>query len=512
MDKEKAKTSISLGILFNYLRIAIFLIISLFYPPFLLSYVHKVDNGILTLAVSLLQVISLLSFGVENSYVRFATKKEKEGEGALSKINGSYLILFSLVSIVIFACGVCFALLYRFDVLKIQGADSPSLIFWVILITSISTAFDFFLSLFMWFEIYRSRFVLHQLALIAAKILTVSFAMLSLVLGEGILWVSLVTLIVQLSYGIFNVIYSLKKLKMSISFAPIKEIRGDLLEIFRFSIFIFLTMAVSQIENNSGKIILSNTLGASSVTVFSYGLQFYTYAALLSKGVSDTCSPKINSLCINGEAEETNKIFLKASFLEMSVLALLIGGFALAGRDFLLAWLGDKELTDAELLQIYIIALASLIVWFVPLTENVSIEMERAKNKHKMPSLVNFILALLSVPLSIVLTLYLPDEWRIYGPLIGSSLFVVLGFYVFNNVYCKKVLKMPIGKYFLILAIIVIIAAISFVIPFAIFEYVLPLDSLDSWLSLIVKAASFLIIYAGLYLSIFHKTLFKKRS
>ena len=287
------------------------------------------------------------------------------------------------------------ALLYRYQVFTIQEVPSASynLVFWVILIISFSTGIDFFLSFFAWFEVFRNRFLHHQITLIVAKLLTVAFAMLALHFGEGILWVALITLMVQTAYGLVNLFFSLKVLKMPISFAEPTEIRRDLRKIFRFSIFIFLVIAVSQIENNSGKIILSMTLGAGDVTVFSYGLEFYTYAALVSKGVSDTCAPKINALYIEGKRDEIKKTFLRASFLQMSVLVLLIGGFALAGGDFLLAWLGNRVLSDERLLQIYIIALASLLLWLVPLTESVGLEVQRVESKHKPFAIILFVLA-----------------------------------------------------------------------------------------------------------------------
>ena len=514
MDLRKSKTSISWGIFANYFRIAILLLLSLFYPPFLLSQVHKVDNGILAFAISLLQVVTLVSFGVENSYVRFATKKEKEkgGEG-LSKINGSYLVLFSLVSVLILAIGTLLAFLYREGVLRIEEIPSSSfeLVFWVILITTFSTAINFFFSLFMWFEIYRSRFLLHQSALLLMKVLTIGSACLSLFLGGGILWVSLVTLIVEILYGLFNFAFSKKALHMSISFEPIKELTKDLRDIFGFSIFIFLMIVVSQIENNAGRIILSHTLGATSVTVFSYGLEFYTYAALLSKGVSDTFSPKINVLIMEGETKEAEKAFLRASFLQMSILLLLIGGFAIVGKDFLALWLGSGDLSENELNQIYFIALINLLLWSIPLSQSVGVEIQRANNKHKFLSLSLFVLALFSLPISLLLTIYLPDGYRIYGPLIGNAFFVLIGYWALSNVYYKKALSLPIGSYFLDFGIVFAFALISALVPFLLFRFISVLGGLGLWANLFIKGFIYLFLFLLLFFLFYRKRILSFR-
>lgn len=508
MDLKKSKTSISWGILANYFRIAILLILSLFYPPFLLSVVHKVDNGILSFATSLLQVVTLLSFGVENSYIRFATKREKErGEEGLSKINGSYFVLFSLTSVLILVVGMTLAFLYRSGTLRIEEVPSSSydLVFWVILITTFSTAIDFFFSLFMWFEVYRSRFLLHQLALLLMKVLTIGFACLSLVLGGGILWVSLVTLLVEIFYGLFNFVFSKKALHMTVSFESVPKLRKDLREIFGFSIFIFLTIAVSQIQNNAGRIILSNTIGATSVTIFSYGLEFYTYAALLSKGVSDTFAPKINWLIAKGDEEATSKTFLNASFLQMSILLLLLGAFALLGKDFLALWLKNGDLTSAERDEIYYIALFTLLLWSIPLSESVGIEIQRAKNKHQFLSLSNFCLALLSLPISILLTLYLPEPYRLYGPLIGNAFFVLIGYWLFSNTYYRKVLHLPITRYFLDFFFLFLLGGVSFLIPFLLFYFIPSLGNLNIWASFFLKAALYLLLFIIFFFLIYKK-------
>lgn len=507
MELRKAKTSISVGIVMNYVRIALFLILSLFYPPFLLSYVHKVDNGILNYATALLQIVTLLSFGIENSYVRFATKREKEGR--LSKMNGSYLLLFGLVSLVITVVGIVLAFFYREGMLSIEEVppSSRSLVFSVILIVTLSTAIDFFFSFFVWAEVYRNRFLLHQVALIVTKLLSIGCSCLALIYGGGILWVAIVALAVQFAYGLFNLVYCLHRLKMPISFGTPKELKREMLEIFRFSFFIFLTIAVSQIENNAGRVILSSTLGASSVTIFSYGLQFYTYAALLSKGVADTFAPKVNKEVMEGNDEEVHKTFLKASFVQMTVLFLALGGFALVGREFLALWLGNEELSSAELLQIYVIALSTLSLWSIPLSESLGVEIQRAYGKHRVLSVTNFVLAVLSLPLSVLFVYVLPDGYRIYGPLLGSAVFVLVGFVLVDNVYYKRSLCLPIGALFKDYGIVFGVASIAFLVPFLIFEYAIPEGAVSLLMRFLLKALLFLLLFLVFFFLVYRKRL-----
>jgi len=500
------------GIGFNYIRIAVFLVLSLIYPPYLLAHVGKVDNGLLSFAVSLLQAFTLVSVGIENSYIHFATNREKQrGSDGLRLLNGSYLILFSLVSLVILALGIGTAFIYRSGTLSVagSGADKAELVFWLIIIITVMTAVEFFGSFFAFFALFRRNFIHHQVILIIMRILTVSFAMLSLHLGQGVLVVALVMLGVQLLDMLVNIIHAMGELKMRFSFDGREFIKADLKEIFRFSIFIFLTMVVTQIQNNAGKLILSYRLGGSAVTVFGYGLEFYTYAALLSKGVSDTVGPKIHTLIAEKNEKEAGEVFLRSAFIIMSVLFFIFGGYALVGRDFIAFWLRNGDLSDTEIQEVFIIGLCSLAVWILPLSQGAAVEIRRAEHKHHFFPLANILLSVIGVVISIILTWLLPDQYIVYGPLIGSSVFAFFGPFLAAQLYYGKSMSIPLGRFYRDFLIFAIINGMSFALPFCLDYFFF--DSLSGWLSFVLRIVLFVLLFLLLYLLIFRKRIEKMR-
>lgn len=505
--KKELKSSISLGVIFNYLRIFLFLVLSLLYPPFLLSKIGPEDNGILNFAISLIQIVTLLSLGSENSYIRFATKREKEeGEEGLNKINGSYLLLFTFVSLSILIVGYLLSLLYGFGYLHIKDVseEKNSLVLIIIFIASLSGAIDFFFSYFLFYFLYKKRFVLEQIILITIKVLSILLSSICLFIGWGAIYVILASLIASLLVGLVSLFICFKKLNMKIKFASKEEIKGDLKEIFKFSIFIFLVIGVSQIQNNAGKVIISSFLGATSVTVFSYGLEFYIYAALLAKGVRDTFAPKINELYQFNSEEEMKETFLNSSFLLLTVLFICFGGFLLLGRSFLDFWLGKSSLNVTELDNIYFIGLISLAIWLIPLGESVAIEIERAANKHRFLALFNFVLALLSIPFSIFFIFILPNDLKIYAPLFGSGLLAIVGRIIVSNIYYKKQLSLPLMPFFKDVILLLFITSLSYLSCFYLYDFYL-VSYLSKELLFVLKFFTFLLLFAFLYCLIYQK-------
>ena len=214
---------------------------------------------------------------------------------------------------------------------------------------------------------------------------------------------------------------------------------------------------------------------------------------------------------MEGETKEAEKAFLRASFLQMSILLLLIGGFAIVGKDFLALWLGSGDLSENELNQIYFIALINLLLWSIPLSQSVGVEIQRANNKHKFLSLSLFVLALFSLPISLLLTIYLPDGYRIYGPLIGNAFFVLIGYWALSNVYYKKALSLPIGSYFLDFGIVFAFALISALVPFLLFRFISVLGGLGLWANLFIKGFIYLFLFLLLFFLFYRKRILSFR-
>jgi len=512
-EEERQHKNIRYGIVITYVRLFISIAISLLYPPYLLSKVGIVDNGLYFFSTSLITYTLLISLGMENSYVRFATISEKEkGEDSLKQINGFYLICFAIMAGLMLLVGITLSFLYGYGVIPYEGStpDSQKTLFSLLLICSVSSSADFFLSLFTWYVYYRSHFIFEQCLYLAIHVFTVLGCFLALYFGCDIVVVAFIAAAVLLLFDVLGLFYVLFTLRMSFkkpdSFGPLFK------QIFSFTLYIFLMMIVSSINANVGKTLLGQMVGMGAVTLFGYGLQFYMYESQISIAISSQFSPRINSLVVDNKTQEISSLFSKVSFLQMIVLFLIVGGFASCGMDFIYAWLGNTGLSDRNLLGIFALSLSFLLLGLIPLSQQLGLEIQRAENKHKYLAIVNIVCAVASIGISALAIYFLPTNYKIFGPFIGMAVSVIVGMVIFSSVYYQKELSLPIKRYFIGFLKIGFIAAFSWAIVFAVFKYAIILPAeWNRWGDTLIKGCLFSLIYGGCIFFLYKKQLISLR-
>jgi O-antigen/teichoic acid export membrane protein len=496
--------NIRAGIVFTYVKFAVFFLLSLFYSPYLLASVGKEQAGLYQFAVSIASFILLLSFGTENSYVRFSTVSQEKDDGiGLASSNGFYLVLFGFIAFVELAAGLLFSLLFGIGAISVGSQNLNVELSWLLIINTVAYTLDFFLSLFSWHIYLRSHFAFIQILLIVSRIATVSLSVLSLVLGGGIIWVAIVSAAVMLICDVANVLFAIRKLGMRFVFPKPGDFKLKLREVFSFSIYIFLSMIVSQINANLGKTVLGFGGDMALVAVYAYGFQFYSYEALISSGISDSFEPRINDLVIKKETQKASSLFLKISKIQSLVLLGCIGCYAICGKDFVAIWLGGSDLAPGDFTAIFFLGLGLLLLFAIPLSETSSIEIQRAAGKHRFISVFGLVCSLLNLAATVVSVVLLPPGQKVYGPLIGMAFYAV-PYVVALNVFSKKKLNLPIYDFLFFFAIVCLVAIVSASLVYALVSYALPSSAFfEPYGPLLLKALLFVFIYGLLSFLLF---------
>jgi O-antigen/teichoic acid export membrane protein len=505
VQEKKERLNIKAGIVITYLRLAVYLVISIVYPPKLLALLNAGQsydvNNVYQFALSIATWMLLLSFGIENSYVRFATEAEHSGgPDALKKTNGFYLIVFSFISLLQLIVGLVVAALYGNGVFQVGGYDSArqTLLGILVAITVVSEASDFLMSLFNWFIYYKGQFIWAQSVYLIARVITVGVTLGALYAGCDAVWVTVIALIVQFAMDLANMAYSFTKLHIQFAFPKWPEFSKMLRDVLIFSSFLFLIIVVNQVNANIGKTALGqwDSADESAVTIFGFGIQFYEYEALIATGITTNFAPKVNRLAISHDDEQVKSYFLRVSNLQMIILFMIVGGFASCGADFVQAWLGKSGLSDNKLMTIYYLALSVLALWIIPFSETLGNEIQKAYNKHKFLAITNLIGAVVNIGVTIGLIFLLPSEAKIFAPVIGMAVAVVGGNILVTNVYYKKQMGLPVGHFFVKFAIMLAMTAIDYGAVYVIYTYGLHLPAdMNKWVVTIIKGLSFLLFY-----------------
>ena len=121
---------------------------------------------------------------------------------------------------------------------------------------------------------------------------------------------------------------------------------------------------------------------------------------------------------------------------------LVATGFVFFGRPFIKYWAG------AEYDEAYVVTLFLMLPVTVPLVQNLGIEIQRAKNKHKARSIVYLCIAVGNIILSIFLIQLLGPT----GAALGTAVALFLGNIVFMNWYYHKRIGIDIKHFWIQIA------------------------------------------------------------
>ena len=416
------------GVLLSYVSMGLGIILSLVYTPFMLRLLGQSEYGLYSLVASVVSQLHLLSFGFGGAYVRYhARAAVGDRHGEVARLNGLFMVVFSVIGVISVLVGVFLAA----NIGAVLGDKlSAAEIATARILTGLMTftvALSFPASVFSSFITVNERFVFQRLLQLARTVATPVLTLIVLLLGYDSVGMAVVAAFVAVTVTMMEIKYCLSKLDMDFSF---KGLDVQLLkEIAVFSFYIFINMLVDQVNWNVDKFILGRVGGTVSVAVYAIGAQLTTYYMSLSTTVSSVFVPRVNRLVATvRDNEELTLLFTRVGRIQFLVLALVASGFAVYGRPFINRWAG-VDYTGA-----YPIALLLMIAITIPLTQNLGIEIQRAKDLHRFRSWLYLGMALLNIAVSIPLA----QHYGGLGAAAGTAATQLLANTLIMNVYYHK--------------------------------------------------------------------------
>ncbi|MDD4078084.1 MAG: oligosaccharide flippase family protein, partial [Bacilli bacterium] len=362
------------GVVLSYLTVFIGSAISIIYTPVMLRILGKREYGLYQLVFSVVGYLGLLNFGFGSSYIRFYSRyKVKDDRDGMARINGMFLTVFLVISLITVAAGSVLVFNIR-TVFKggLTGAEintAKTLMTLMILNIALSFPASVFSSIVAAHERYFYHRMLHLIKAILNPFLTLPL----LLLGYKSVSLIIVTTLLTLVCFIIDLWYCFNKLGAKFKF---KAFDFNLLkEIWVFSFFIFINMITDQLNWSIDKFILGKYTGTIGVAVYSIGAQLNSYYLSFSTSISSVFIPRVNSIVAqNKDNSLLTELFTRVGRIQFIVLSLLMGGFILIGEYFISFWAGSGYRVS------YYVALLLMIPVTVPLIQSIGIEIQRAKN------------------------------------------------------------------------------------------------------------------------------------
>lgn len=429
-----------IAVIISYITMFVQFAVVFCVTPYLLHRLGQSEYGLYQLVSSTASYLSLLGFGFSASYIRYYSRfKAKNSDASIVSLNGMFMSLFIILSAACLALGVVLCvnieLVLGSKLTPEQYASAKKMMFML----ALNMALTFPKSIFVCNTTASEKFVFQKSVVLVMDLITPILQILFVIYMSNALSLTCATFIVTLLDLIVNIIYNLAYLKMRFSFRNFdwmlfKEIAG-------FTFFIFLNQILDLLSStNIDNYLIGRIEGTDDVAIYSMGSKisqmFHSVAAPISVVFVPTIYRIVES---TNDKRALSDIFTKVGKLQFSILYLILSGFFIWGKSFISIWIGEGY---EESYYIAIVLMTSLIV---ALSQNIGIEIQRAKNKHKVRSVVYLLIDIANVFISIPLIIWLGP----IGASVGTALAMLFGTILFMNLYYKYAIGLNIRNYWI---------------------------------------------------------------
>lgn len=417
-----------MGAALSYINIIMKNLVTFMYTPFLLKYVGQANYGLFQMTNSVMVSLSLLSMGFSSAYVKFYIKfKVKKENGKIEKLNGMYLIIFGVISIISFLLGV--VLISNVNHLFNRSLTAHQLLLtrYLMSVMVLDVAVTFISSVFDSNITVNQQFIFQQRRQLMQTFLVPLICVPLVLLGVGVLSIVITQFSVTLLFAVLNIHYCLTKLNMRFDFSnlPFELLK----ELGAFSFFIFLNQITDLVNNNVPNFILGMFRGARMVATFAIAIQIKNMFVMLSTSLSSIFVPLANELVSSHERKERlTELMVKIGRIQMSILFFILGGFVVVGKYFVNLWAGPQN-SDA-----YSLVIVMVLPSIIPLAQNIGIEIQRAMNKHVFRSITYTIFAIINIVITIIGSIKL----GLIGAVLGYVISILCANGLLMNWYYEK--------------------------------------------------------------------------
>ncbi len=476
------------GVVLNYVVIFLNTIVGLLYTPYMLRMMGQSEYGLYSLVASVIAYLTVLDLGFGNAIVRYTAKfrAEKKTEEQYEMF-GMFFLLYLVIGIIAFGIGL--GLYFNVDTLFGNTMTAVELgrarIMMLLLVANL--AFTFPMSI--WGSIIQAYedFVFQKSLNIIRIILNTAVMICLLHFGYKAVAMVVVQTIFNVLTLVVNFIYCRRKLNIHIYFRFKHFHWGFLKEVAIYSFWIFLNAIMDRVYWSTGQFVLGAMVGTAAVAVFAIAIQLEGMYMQFSTAISSVFLPKVTAMvATNRSRKEISDLFIRTGRIQYIVLAYILSGFIIFGRQFIELWAGAGY-TDA-----YIISLLFFIPLTVPLIQNLGITILQARNEMEFRSVLYIIIALVSLAMQIVLTRFFGG----IGCAMGVSGALVVGQILIMNVYYRRRQDLDIKTFWKEISKMSII---PIVLIFSSMMVIRHIFALDSWGKLILGIAAFSLVYIPLF-------------
>lgn len=426
-DMENGKQR-QAGAILSYLYTFIQIIVNLIYVPLLLGIIGQDEYGLYQFVGSIMSYLSsinsILGSGVGRFYSKYKAEKNfTMMESTLALARRLYFIAAVLSGLLIIFLIPFIFLLYKnsFTTFQLYECSFMLIVLAINLVVTFNNAVN--VAAINAFERFTFLKLSQIFTLIAQPILI-------LFIGKYFphaLTISLIMLLMNILCASLQRIYSQCVLKIRAVFHGWNK--ALLSGIGHFSLSVLLVTLADQIFWNTGKLLVGFFSGASLVAVYGIGSQICTTYMSAGISINGVFFQHVSELVWkNKDLNAVSMLFIKVGRISLSILLLILGGFAILGKDFIFIWAGEGF--EAS----FWISLILMIPLTVDLIQNLGLTILQVLDKYYFRGYIYIGLSIFSIIISCLFY----SKFGLMAIAVSSAICMVVGNGLIMNWYYSK--------------------------------------------------------------------------
>lgn len=482
-----ARNEVKWGATLSYVLIALNSIYGLVIMPFILGAIGESEYGVYKTIGAMTSTISVMELGLGGTMQKYVAQfLAQKDEKKAYNYSAMCLIQASIMGTVMLATGI--ALYFTLDSAYGKTFTATELVrakqIFIILICYV--VLHIYENVLFGIMAGYNRFVFSNSVKLITLLVKIGVYLIILPIVKNSLAIVITTLVLEFVMITIECIYIKQVLNHKIKLYSWDK--AIFKETFKYTILLFIQSLIIQFNGNVDSIVIGAVIGTSAVTVYSFAIQIFNMYEQCATSVSSVILPSVTNAVYGGASpQDFENMIVKYGRAQWAVLGAALGGFLCLGQEFFNLWLGEG-FSDC-----YYLALILMVPVTFPLIVNTCLAILKARNL----LLFRTIALAYSVVINIVLTVIGTRIWGYYAAAIGTAISTIVGSIISLNIYYRIKLKISMTKiYFCILRRITLCVLVPTILCFFINPFVG-----GSWLTFLIKAVAYIIIYAILMLA-----------
>jgi len=328
------------GVFVNWTAVAVSGMVSFLLSPFVVHRLGNIVYGVWVLANSSIAYMGLLDLGMRGAVGYFVAKYQARGDHLESSRAVSAALGFRiLISLLVVTAGLILAALAA-KIFRIPS-DMWQAAQWAIFITGLNLSLNLIVGVFGGVLTALQRFDLASGLVIAQTLISAAGTVWVLDSGYGIVSLAVMHLTVSLVIGTVTIILCFRvypELHLSFGLAN----RGILPELWRYSFYLFVIAATSQIIYYTDNLVVGAFLSAGAVTLYAIAGRFIEYLGQLVASLAQTFMPAASNLAERNQRDQLQRLLIQGT--RAALFVSLPVGWVLFFRSFTFIglWMGPQ--------------------------------------------------------------------------------------------------------------------------------------------------------------------------